>query len=144
MTAVAEPVTLAALADREAVRELAHRYAVAVDRKDLDAVARCFTPDCAYEGALGRGTIADALRALADAFARYERTMHLVGTQTIALDGDRASMETYCVAHHVLPGGRQLTVGVRYLDEVQRTADGWRIARRTATREWTRDESSHD
>jgi ketosteroid isomerase-like protein len=131
---------LRALVDRDAVRALLHGYAVAVDRKDLDAVTRCFTPDCAYEGSLGHGTIADALRALEGAFARYARTMHVVGTQAIELDGDVASAETYCVAHHVRHDGRHLVVGVRYVDVLVRTADGWRIRSRLARTEWTRDD----
>jgi ketosteroid isomerase-like protein len=130
----------AALADRDAVRELAHRYAVAVDHRDLAAVARCFTADCTYDGTLGQGTIADALAALELAFARYARTMHVIGTQTIALDGDSAETETYCVAHHVRPDGRQRTVGVRYVDAVVRTAEGWRICRRVVHTDWTRED----
>ena len=32
---------------------------------------------------------------------RYEHTFHQIGQQTVVLDGDRASGETYCLAHHV-------------------------------------------
>jgi uncharacterized protein (TIGR02246 family) len=128
---------LAALLDREAVREVAHAYARAVDRKDLAAVAACFAPDCAYEGALGHGTIADALAALERAFDRYERTMHLIGTQHVAVDGDDARAESCCVAYHVRRDGGRFTAGVRYLDALRRTADGWRICRRQVRTEWT-------
>jgi ketosteroid isomerase-like protein len=137
---VTDPTALAALADREAIRELLARYAIGVDRKDLAMVAGCFTEDCTYDGALGRGTIADALRTLAGAFARYARTMHVMGTQLVELAGDRASAETYCVAHHVDPVGAHRTVGVRYLDALVRTEDGWRIRGRTVRTDWTRDE----
>jgi ketosteroid isomerase-like protein len=130
-------VTLAELADREAIRALVHGYAFAVDRKDLDAVRACFTPDCAYDGTLGHGTIGDALATLAGAFARYERTMHCMSTQRIALDGDGAQAETVCVAYHVRPDGAHFTTGVRYLDTLVRTADGWRICARTVRTEWT-------
>jgi len=130
----------AALADREAIRELLHRYALAVDRKQIDAVASCFTPDCAYEGALGTGTIGHALRALELAFERYARTMHMIGTQELRIDGDTAHVETYCVAYHVRMGGGHLTVGVRYLDDLVRGPDGWRIHRRVVRSDWTRDE----
>ncbi len=127
-----------ALADREAIRAVLHGYALAVDRKDRDAVARCFTPDCAYDGALARGTIADALEALVAAFARYERTMHVVGTQAIDLDGDRARAETYCVAYHIHADGAERTVGVRYVDALVRTTDEWRICERTVRVVWER------
>src|SRR5262249_22813509 len=52
------------LADREDVRDVLLSYARGVDAKDLARVAACFTPDAAYDGALGTGTIADALRSL--------------------------------------------------------------------------------
>jgi hypothetical protein len=66
--------------------------------------------------------------------------MHVVGTQAIDLDGDGARAETYCVAHHVRRDGRRLAVGVRYVDALVRTADGWRIRSRVARTEWTRDD----
>ena len=131
---------LAAVADREAIRALLARYAIAVDRRDLTMVAGCFTEDCAYDGALGQGTITDALRSLAATFARYARTMHVMGTQLVELAGDRANAETYCVAYHVHPDGSQRTVGVRYLDALVRTDDGWRIRSRVVRTEWSRDD----
>jgi len=131
-------VTARELADRLAIRDLLATYALAVDRKDLARVAGCFTPDCAYEGRLGRGTIAQALAALGDAFARYARTMHLMGTHEAALDGDAARAETLCIAYHVLPDGRHLTTGVRYADDLVRTPAGWRIRRRVVRTDWTR------
>ena len=125
--------------DREAIRDLLHRYALAVDRKRIDAVASCFTPDCTYEGALGRGTIGHALRTLEHAFERYARTMHMIGTQEIHVDGDVARAETYCVAYHVRADGGQLTVGVRYCDDLVRGAQGWQIRRRVVRSDWTRE-----
>lgn len=130
----------AAVADREAIRDLLCRYALAVDRRRLDAVAACFTADCAYEGTLGRGPIAIALAALAEAFGRYDRTMHVIGTQAIRVDGDGAEAETYCVAYHVRPDGGHFTAGVRYVDSLVRGADGWRIRRRVVHTDWTRDD----
>jgi 3-phenylpropionate/cinnamic acid dioxygenase small subunit len=130
---------MTALEDREAVRDVLVRYALAVDRKQIDRVAACFTPDCDYEGALGHGTIGHALRALELAFARYARTMHLLGTQAIEVDGDVARAETYCVAHHVRPDGGHLAVGVRYQDDLVRGPTGWLIRRRIVHTDWSRD-----
>jgi ketosteroid isomerase-like protein len=134
---VTDAETLAYLADRFAVCEVVLRYGRGVDRRDLDLVASCFTPDCAYEGTLASGTIADALAALPGRLARYVRTMHLMGTQDVRLDGDLAWCETACVAYHVLPDGGLSTVGVRYRDELVRGTDGWRIRRRSVERVWS-------
>lgn len=132
------------LADHEAIRELWMRYARGVDGRDLDLVASCFLQDAAYEGALGRGGVADALRTLAGAFTRYEHTQHLLDTQSIEVSGDRATSDTHAIAYHVLAGsgGRdQYTVAVRYRDDLVRGNDGWRIARRKVTRDWERRET---
>ena len=132
--------SLSGLADEIAVRDVVLGYARAVDRKDLDAVARCFTADCAYEGSLASGTIADALARLRGAFARYTRTMHFMGTQHVTLAADTADVVTYCIAFHVRTDGRHATVAVRYLDTLARAPDGWRIARRAVRTNWARDD----
>jgi hypothetical protein len=36
---------------------------------------------------------------------RYEATTHFNGQSTIALEGDRATGETYCLAHHLFTEG---------------------------------------
>jgi 3-phenylpropionate/cinnamic acid dioxygenase small subunit len=133
-------VTPAALADRDAVAELLHRYARGVDAQDVDAVAACFTPDAAYEGTLGRGTVADALRALAGAFPRYDATMHAMHNGRVVLHGDTARSTTDCVARHRLRAGGWLVVGVTYHDGLVRTSAGWRIAARRVEPRWTRRE----
>jgi 3-phenylpropionate/cinnamic acid dioxygenase small subunit len=118
--------------DRLAIRDLIYAYARGVDRRDLDAVRACFTPDCRYEGTLASGTIADMLRALPAAMARYERTMHFMGEPSVTVDGDQAWSETPTVAYHVLrdaPHGLR-TVHVVYADVLARTAVGWRIVER--------------
>jgi ketosteroid isomerase-like protein len=127
-----------ALADRAAIHDVLLRYARGVDRRDLAAVAACFTPDARYEGSLARGTIEQALAGLRVAIDRYTSTFHLIGNQLIELHGDAASSETYALAHHTLPDGSRRVVAVRYVDDFVRRPTGWLIARRVAHREWER------
>jgi ketosteroid isomerase-like protein len=129
------------LLDREAIRDVIRRYAHAVDRRDLDAVAACFMPDAAYRGSLGEGTIDIALAALRQRVTRYARTMHFIGNQLIDLHGDTASSETYAIAYHQIDSDgerRNVAVGVRYLDEFVRHQGTWRIQRRAVELEWQR------
>lgn len=129
------------LEDRAAIGEVILGYAHAVDRRDLDAVAACFTPDAAYKGSLGEGTIEVALAALRDRMRQYSSTMHFVGNQLVQLEGDRANAETYAIAYHQIEGDgerQNMAVGVRYLDTLVRTPQGWRICRREVTLEWQR------
>lgn len=129
------------LLDRDAIREVLARYAHSVDRRDLDGVAACFTADAAYRGSLGVGSIEVALTALRERMAQYASTMHFIGNQLIDVAGDRATSETYAIAYHQLQredGRRNMAVGVRYLDDLLRTKDGWRICRREVKLEWQR------
>jgi len=135
------------LLDRLHVRDVLLRYARAVDDRDLDGVAALFLPDADYEGALGRGTIATALQSLGEAMSRYDATMHLMGTYTVTVDGDRAESRTHCIAYHVLrpaSAGKHTTVGVTYHDTMVRSADGWRIAARRVDTRWRRDSEAAD
>lgn len=135
-------MTSQALADRDAVRDVLLRYAAGVDAKDVARVAACFAPDAAYAGALGAGTIADALPRLSAAMQRYTATTHRLGPQAIVLDGDHARVTTDCIAHHVRADGGQQTVAVTYDDTLARHPDGWRIVARRATTRWAREEPS--
>ena len=132
-------MTVQTLLDRAAIRDVLLRYARGVDRRNLAMVRSCFAPDCAYEGTLARGTIADALASLAERLGRYAGTMHLMGNQLITVDGDAATSETSCVAYHRLAdGGTDFVTGVRYLDDLSRDGDDWRIRRRAVRLDWQR------
>ena len=127
------------LLDRAAVHDVLLRYARGVDCKDIDLVASCFTPDAAYEGALARSDIRQALPRLREAMDRYASTLHFLGNVTIEVTGDRASSETYAIAYHCpRTGDRQYVVAVRYLDELVRHDGRWLITRRRVCREWER------
>lgn len=56
----------------------------------------------------GHAELAEAFEALGN----YDATTHFNGQSTITLDGDRATGETYCLAHHlwVEDGQRTLLV----------------------------------
>ena len=131
------------LHDRALIRDLLMRYGRAVDRQDIDAVAACFTPDAEYEGSLGKGTIVRMLDALRKVMPRYEKTMHLLGTQAIELNGNVARCETYGIVYQRFRDGagpKDRVVGVCYIDEVAWDQRGWLITRRVARIDWQRGE----
>ncbi|MEO8604922.1 MAG: nuclear transport factor 2 family protein [bacterium] len=132
---------LQTLVDRAAIEDLLVRYAHGVDRRDLAVVAACFTPDAAYEGSLGNGSIDIALEALRERMPRYRTTMHLITNRLIELHGDTATSETYALVYHRLEGDDEdedFVVGVRYLDDLARQPDGWRIVHRRTVMELQR------
>jgi hypothetical protein len=82
-------------------------------------------------------------RATAPVFAdlnQYAATMHFVGQSTICtLNGDRATGETYCIAHHLTVNGekRDLMVAyLRYLDTFAKIDRAWLFAERLLYVDW--------
>src|SRR3954451_25361062 len=82
----------------------------------------------------------EALTPVFDDLNRYEATMHFNGQSTIALDGDRATGESYCIAHHLFTadGERRLMVAfLRYRDTFVKRGGNWRFGERELYVDWT-------
>jgi uncharacterized protein (TIGR02246 family) len=111
----------------EEIRQLAARYAVAVDSRDVDAVVELFTPDVKVMGARGR----DALRQLFLQHMRSDRVSILqVGTHVIDLvDADHATGIVYstCEMGDERRWARQ---AIAYHDRYERHDGRWYFARR--------------
>jgi hypothetical protein len=81
--------------------------------------------------------------ALAPVFAelnKYDATTHFVGQSTIfSLTADRATGESYCLAHHVIvnDGRRRLMLAsLRYLDTFVKIDGSWLFAKRRLYVDW--------
>ena len=122
-----------ARADRQDIGELLVRYASGIDGRDWDLFRSCFTPDCRadYEGIGSWDDLEGLTRFMVDVHAGMGHTQHRISNAAISVDGDLASARTYVDLVGMTPDG---TSGVNaigwYDDELVRTADGWRIARR--------------
>ncbi len=82
----------------------------------------------------------DALAPVFDDLNRYEETTHFNGQSTVALHGDRATGESYCLAHHLFTedGERRLMVAsLRYLDTFVKSDGTWLFAERKLYVDWT-------
>jgi hypothetical protein len=135
-------------ADRLAIRELVEAYAHCADRRDARGQMSLFTVDTHFVVYMNAKdpTPSQELRSreeLAPVFAdlnRYAATMHLVGQSTIfTLTGDRATGETYCVAHHLTVEGekRHLMVAyLRYNDTCVKIDGAWLFAERLLYVDW--------
>ena len=136
-------------ADRQAIRDLVDAWARCADRRRPDDQAALFTADgtvTVYAGDPGSTDPAQRLqghREMAEAFKvldAYDVTTHFNGQSTVQLDGDRASGETYCLAHHVWEEDGQrtlLVLSIRYLDTFVRQEGGWRFAERQLIIDWS-------
>lgn len=148
--------TLQWLSDRTALRDLVDAYARRVDRRDAQAVAALFTADGRLVSRLhgaaddapivrrGRDEIAGALVA---GLERYISTTHVVGGQVVDIDGDGATGDTVCLAHHLYDAAgvrRMLVMAVRYTDRYARQAGGWAFAERQLRLDWREDGAVDD
>jgi ketosteroid isomerase-like protein len=147
MTTTAE-ITPSEQADCLAIRELVDAYAHCADRRDANGQKSLFTEDTHFVVYMdGQGSeptqVLDGREALTPVFDdlnRYQVTMHFNGQSTIALDGDRATGESYCIAHHLFTddGERKLMVAwLRYGDKFVKLDDTWLFAERNLYVDWT-------
>jgi ketosteroid isomerase-like protein len=115
---------------REQIKQLAVRYAVAADAKDLDTLAALF-PDDVNNGRYGTGP--DGVKRHFDhVLRRFHCSMHLVANHLIEFDGDdQAHGVVYCRAqHHVLEPEHWWDMALAYWDVYERRADRWYFRRR--------------
>ncbi len=128
--------TLEHLCDRMEIIDLLNRYAIALDSRDWSRLSTCFTADAValYGPVLGRQDGFAAIEKLCrTALEPLDSSQHLIGSHEIEVDGDSARTRCYLHAQHTKAGsagGDNFTIGGTYVDELVRTAAGWRIRRR--------------
>ena len=129
--------------DKQAVSELAYRYARGCDTQDPAIFAAIFTEDgviVSPHGTIsGRDQIVDIVpRMLGE---MYLRCMHFVGNILVEIEGDAATGETYCFAHHLTADGEgqatDYVMAIKYSDTYRRVDGTWLFARRELALQWT-------
>ena len=134
-------------ADRLAIRTLVDAYARCADRRDAEGQKALFTEDTHFvvymdgEGSEPSQEL-NGREALTPVFAdlnQYQATTHFNGQSTIVLDGERATGESYCLAHHLktVGGERSLMLAsLRYHDTFVKRAGAWLFAERNLHVDW--------
>jgi hypothetical protein len=135
-------------ADRLSIQELVVAYAHCADRRDATGQMSLFTPNTRFVVYMDSkdpnpSQELNSREALAPVFAdlnQYEATTHFIGQNTLTtLSADRATGETYCLAHHVAnrDGKRHLMVAsLRYHDTFAKVDDVWLFAERLLFVDW--------
>jgi SnoaL-like domain len=135
-------------ADRLAIRQLFDAYARCADTRDAEGQKALFTTDTRFAVYMdGPGTEPsyvlagrEALSPVFEDLNRYEATMHFNGQSTVTLDGNRATGDSYTIAHHVYPENdtRMMMVAwLRYLDTFTKVDQTWYIAERQIILTWS-------
>jgi SnoaL-like domain len=146
--AVHTELTPAEAADRLAIRELFDEYAHCADRRDAEGQKALFTEDTDFAVYMdGDGTEPsyvlhgrEALTPVFDDLNRYEATTHFNGQSTVTMSGDRATSESYTIAHHLYTedGTRKIMIAsLRYLDSFAKLAGRWYFAERKLILDWS-------
>jgi ketosteroid isomerase-like protein len=135
-------------ADRLAIRELVEAYAHSADRRDATRQMSLFTDNThfvVYMNAQDPTPSQEfySRETLAPVFAdlkQYEATTHFIGQSAIfTLSDNRATGETYCLAHHVTVDGQErrlMIASLRYLDTFEKVGNTWLFAERLLYVDW--------
>ena len=134
------------LSDRIEIQDLVFHYADLIDSKQFDQLRDdIFTPDAHIDYSVFGGSVGDLEEtvtflkaALTDEL--FPNTQHLNANVQVQLDGDEARGRVMCFnpMEMALPDGGSQTyfLGLWYVDEYRRTANGWRICRREELKSW--------
>lgn len=131
--------SLAELAEREAVGQLAKIYALGFDMRDYELSRSAFADDAVHIGEKGPEPIDEYLPATYQVAASFHATQHLISNQYIAINGDEATAWSYGIAHHKVAKGEardELIAGVQYRDKCRKSSNGWLIVERSVFLQW--------
>jgi 3-phenylpropionate/cinnamic acid dioxygenase small subunit len=111
------------------IQQLAVRYAMAVDERDIDAWLELFVPNVIVgQGRAGREALRDFI---APQLRLFYRSIHqIVGHRVQLLSADHATGAVYCRAEHEV-GDRWIVIAIRYDDEYRKIDGSWYFVRRT-------------
>jgi len=122
------------IADREAIRDLSHRYCDCLWRKDLDGLVKLFTEEGVFKAeGLETEAVARGHRQLKRMYQNAVEEMNprvFIQSRIVDLiDEERATGRCY-VAVYSANLGMELLGFAYYEDEYARMKDGWKFATR--------------
>jgi len=129
-------MTLQEISDRMEIQDLLVRYSYAVDSRNFEDFDNVFTLDATIDYTVFGGPVGnreETKKYLTETMPMFASFQHMVSTSQIQIDGDTAKVKTICHNPMVMPMGEQTAVffcGLWYIDEMVRTAEGWRITKR--------------
>lgn len=133
---------LSALINRDRIRDCVARLARGEDRRDAELISGCFWPDAKVDLGVFIGSFADYLAWVVPGAPTIPVTLHTLGQSVIELRDDVAAIETHVTAYHRIDMGgqeRDIVLGGRYLDRMEKRGGQWRIAHRTMLYDWLSD-----
>ncbi len=134
------------LLDRADISQVIHTYASAIDGRDWELLATCFTEDLEadFRSFGGREVVKGRdiwVAAIKSTIEGLDATQHLTANHVITVDGDTGTLVAYLQAVHRLDSARsdpEYTIGGYYTCDMVRTAKGWRMRRYALSVSWHR------
>jgi ketosteroid isomerase-like protein len=131
------------LADREAIRNIIHRYCRAADRCDLEAFKACYWPDGHDDHGFFGGNAHEFCDYVIPVLQKIEASIHAITNTVIDLKGDKAFCESqWSVVHRLRnpegDGFLDYWHQGRYIDIFEKRGGEWRILCRSTASDMDR------
>ena len=126
-------LSLQEISDRFEIQDLIANYCHIIDQGAFDQLTDIFTEDAFIDySAMGgaKGSRAEIIAFLKNVMPMFISTQHMISNYQISVDGDTATGRIMCFNPMEISGNPVFFLGLWYVDEYQRTADGWRISSR--------------
>ena len=132
--------------DKQDIYNLMVRYSRGVDRCDIETLKSVYWSDATDDHGTFNGNAWEFADYLIPALAGMDQTMHFIGNVCIdLLDKNNAKAETYVSAYHYIPGEgghTDMVVGGRYIDNLEKRGEEWRIKHRLYVMDWNQNSAS--
>jgi hypothetical protein len=130
------------LVDIQAITDVVHTYARAVDRLDADLLRTVYHVDGTDDHGIFVGTAHDYVPWVIDYVGRWVSTHHDISNVMVTFDSPVvAYVECHWTGWYRIPDGDrhvdQVACG-RYLDRFEHRDGAWRIAHRVCVTDWSR------
>ena len=127
--------TCHALMDREAIRDVLHRYCRGADRADLALFKSCYWPDGTDCHGFFNGNAHAFCDFVIPHLALIRNSVHSITNSLIDIEGNRAFVDSQCDALHVIPVDEGKFIfqqaHCHYLDVFEKRDSIWKIRHRT-------------
>src|ERR1700750_591954 len=137
---LADSASLQALQDRIEIADVLYKYSSSVDSFDTEGIRSALADDIWAQ--YGNGEPVEGGDKLAGWIEQATATViwqhHLLNVYHVTIDGDQAKTVAYLTSYQVFEEDPKAAVILvaRYHDELRRTADGWKIAKRVMELLW--------
>jgi hypothetical protein len=128
--------------EREQIRHRLAQLSRGLDRRDADVIRDCYWPGATDDQGVAVSSVEELIDWVVPGDPTMVLTLHTLGQSLIEINGDQALVETHVQAYHrvqVDEHDRDILLGGRYLDQMEKRDGEWRILHRKLLCDWQND-----